>query len=171
MTIVPVALASVALAVSAISPGGIGHRVQEGCDAKQQPAKLDFKLKDVRNASVKLADFKGKVIALNFWATWCAPCKTEIPDFVELQVRHADAGLQFVGISVDDTRKQLEPFLGAVKINYPVLQGRGNNALLDAYGVSSLPVTVLIGREGAICRTYSGPVAKDVLEAQLKRLL
>jgi peroxiredoxin len=147
-------------------PPGAGE-----CDARAPRAKLDFKLKDLHGASVRLADFKGKVIVLNFWATWCAPCKTEIPDFVELQAQHGDAGLQMVGISVDDTVKQLEPFAAALQMNYPVLQGRGQNGVLDAYAIASLPVTVLIRRDGAICTRYAAPVAKDVLERQIKALL
>lgn len=143
----------------------------DGCEPGPRPARLDFKLKDIRGAGVKLADFKGKVIVLNFWATWCAPCKTEIPDFVDLQARHGAAGLQLLGISVDDSVKQLTPFVEAHNMNYPVLQGRGHNALLDAYAISSLPVTVVIGRSGAMCRRYAGPIAKDVLERQIKSLL
>jgi peroxiredoxin len=143
----------------------------EGCDASAKRAKLDFKLKDLRGSSVKLADFTGKVVVLNFWATWCAPCKTEIPDFVELQARHGEAGLQMLGIAADGTVKQLEPFVESLKINYPVLQGRGQNALLDAYAVSTLPVTVLIRRDGTICRRYAASVHKDVLESQIKPLL
>jgi len=146
-------------------------RATEGCDAAAQRAKLDFKLKDVSGAGVKLSDFKGKVIVLNFWATWCAPCKTEIPDFVELQERHGAAGLQMFGISADDTVKQLQPFVAALKINYPVLQARGSTAILDAYAVASLPMTVLIGRDGTLCKRYAGPVAKDVLEGHIKPLL
>lgn len=148
------------------APGGDGV-----CELRPEPARLDFTLKDISGAGVKLADFKGKVIVLNFWATWCVPCKTEIPDFVDLQARHADAGLQLLGISVDDSVKQLKPFVDALKMNYPVLQGRGHNAILDAYAISSLPVTVLIGRNGAICRRYAGPIARDVLERQIKSLL
>ena len=169
------------LAAAASSPGHAAHMrdagrmalpaVDDGCDAARTPAKLDFKLKDLRGATVKLADFKGKVILLNFWATWCAPCKAEIPDFVDLHARHAEAGLQVLGVSADDTAKQLKPFVDALKMNYPVLQGRGHNALLDAYAISTLPVTVIIGRDGTICRRYTAPVAKDILERQIKSLL
>jgi peroxiredoxin len=140
------------------------------CDAQRKPARLDFKLKDVNGATVKLADFKGKVLVLNFWATWCVPCKTEIPDFVELQALHADAGLQMVGISADDTVKQLKPYLDVHKINYPILQGKGHDDLLDAYSVSSLPVTVVIDRAGAICHRYGGPITKDALARQIDTL-
>ena len=181
MTAGVIAAAVCLLAAAATSPGRaadvreVRHSAfataEEGCDAARTAAKLDFKLKDLRGATVKLADFKGKVILLNFWATWCAPCKAEIPDFVELHARHAEAGLQVLGVSADDTVKQLKPFVDALKMNYPVLQARGNNALLDAYAISTLPVTVIIGRDGTICRRYTAPVAKDILERQIKSLL
>ena len=141
------------------------------CDAASKPARLEFKLKDVNGITVKLADVKGKVLVLNFWATWCVPCKAEIPDLVDLQARHAEHGLQLLGISVDDSAAQLKPFVATAKINYPVLQGRGHNDLLDAYEISSLPVTIVIGRSGAVCHRYSGPIAKDRLEQHIKSLL
>jgi peroxiredoxin len=174
-------LASTALAIAAPSRDPAVMRTSggprtympedEGCDARQQPARLDFKLKDISGATVKLADFKGKVIVLNFWATWCVPCKAEIPDFVDLQTRHADEGLQLLGISADDTIAKLKPFVDAQKMNYPVLQGRGHTDLLDAYSISALPVTLVIGRDGGICRRYAAPIAKDILERQIKSLL
>lgn len=120
---------------------------------------------------MKLAEFKGRVVLLNFWATWCVPCKAEIPDLVDLQARYAGEGLQLLGISVDDSAAQLKPFVNAQKMNYPVLQGRGHTDILDAYAISALPVTALIGRDGAICRRYAAPIAKDVLERHIKSLL
>ena len=81
--------------------------------ADAKPANLDFTLKDVNNRDVRLSDFKGKVILLDFWATWCAPCKVEIPWFVEFQEKYGPAGLQVVGISVDDTHEQLAPFVSS----------------------------------------------------------
>jgi len=141
------------------------------CDPAAKPAKLNFALKDIDNAAVKLSVFKGKVIVLNFWATWCVPCKAEIPEFIELQQAYGDRGVQFVGISVDDPRKALIDFASQVKMNYAVLQGRGHDDVLDAFGIANVPVTVTIGRDGKICRTHSEPVARDVLEREIKSLL
>src|SRR5437870_1110053 len=118
---VATALAIVLACARAISGGAIADGAAQ-CDAAAPPARLDFKLKDMAGAGVKLDAFKGKVLVLNFWATWCVPCKTEIPDFVDLQARHGGAGLQILGISADDTLKQLKPFVDAQKMNYPVLQ-------------------------------------------------
>jgi thiol-disulfide isomerase/thioredoxin len=142
----------------------------EGCDPTAKPARLNFTLKNIDNAGVKLSGFKGKVIVLNFWATWCVPCKAEIPEFVELQERYGESGVQFLGVSVDDPRKALVDFASKVKMNYPVLQGRGHDDLLDAFRISNVPVTVTIGRDGRICRTHSNPVARDVLEREIKSL-
>ena len=85
--------------------------VTEGaaCPADAKPANLNFTLKDMNNRDVRLSDFKGKVILLDFWATWCGPCKVEIPWFAELQEKYGPAGLQVVGVSVDDTHEQLDP--------------------------------------------------------------
>jgi peroxiredoxin len=141
------------------------------CESSPKPARLNFALKDVNGATVKLAELKGKVIVLNFWATWCVACKAEIPDFVDLQSRYAAEGLQLVGVSVDDPLKKLKSYVDAQKINYPVLQGRGHDDILDAYSLSTLPVTVLIGRDGTVCTKHTGPVAKDVLERAIKSLL
>ena len=142
------------------------------CDAKPKSAKLNLTLKDLSGNKVKLETFKGKVIVVNFWATWCAPCKVEIPGFVELQERYGSDGLQLIGISVDDTADKLKPYVDAQKMNYPVLQGRGHTEILDAFSkVETLPTTVLITRDGTICKTHSGAVTKDALEAEIRPLL
>ena len=93
------------------------------CTAKPKTAPLDFVVKDMNGADVKLADYKGKVVMLNFWATWCGPCKVEIPMFIDLQQRYGSQGLAFLGISVDDAPEQLQPFAQEYKMNYPVLIG------------------------------------------------
>ena len=109
---------------------------------------------------------------LDFWATWCGPCKVEIPWFVEFQERYGSRGLQVVGVSIDDTPEQLQPFMTDMKMNYPVLQGLGHDDLLDAYGpMLGIPVSVLISRNGSVCMSHTGLVDKDGLEAQIQSLL
>jgi peroxiredoxin len=143
-----------------------------GCTPKVVAAKLNYTLKDQDDNKVKLADFKGKVIVLNFWATWCGPCKVEIPAFVELQRQYESQGVQFVGISVDDTAAKLRPYVAEHSMNYPVLQGKSNEGLLDAYGpLAAVPTTYLIKRDGNVCKRHSGEVSKDVLERELKSLV
>jgi peroxiredoxin len=142
------------------------------CDPKAKAAKLTFTLKDVEGKPVKLADFKGKVVVLNFWATWCVPCRAEIPALVELQAKYAGNGLQVIGVSVDDPAEKMKPFIGRYKINYPVLQALGNDSILDTYGpMVVVPATVVIGRDGRICVKHIGPVTKALFETEIKALL
>ena len=142
------------------------------CPADAKSANLDFTLKDMNNRDVRLADFRGKVILLNFWATWCGPCKVEIPWFAEFQEKYGPAGLQVVGISVDDTHEQLVPFVSKLKMNYVVLQGLGHDDVQDAYGpLWGIPVTVLISRDGKICAKHTGMSAKEAFENEIKSLL
>jgi peroxiredoxin len=142
------------------------------CPADAAAARLDFTLPDVDGRSVALSDYAGKVILLDFWATWCGPCKVEIPWFVEFQERYGDAGLQIVGISVDDTPDKLRPYMESMRMNYTVLQGLGRDDVLDAYGpMLALPTTLLISRDGAICLKHTGLVSKDALESHIRALL
>jgi thiol-disulfide isomerase/thioredoxin len=105
---------------------------------------------------VQLSDFRGKAVLLNFWATWCPPCKVEIPWFVDLQNRYAGRGLQVVGIAMDDAgAASIARFANDMNMNYPVLQGTENVA--DSYGgVDGLPITFYIGRDGRVAQRILG---------------
>src|SRR4051812_34019602 len=98
---------------------GKSVRLIAACPATAKKANLDFTLKDADGKDLHLSDYKGKVILLDFWATWCGPCKYEIPAFVELQERYGSQGLQVIGVSVDDTAEKLPPFVKQFKMNYP----------------------------------------------------
>lgn len=142
------------------------------CPANAKPAPLDFVLKDVTNKDVRLSDYKGKVILLDFWATWCGPCKVEIPWFIEFQQTYGKAGLQVIGISADDPLDKLAPFVKQMKMTYPVLQGLGKDNVQDAYGpMVGLPVTVMISRDGKICSKHVGMGKKETFESEIKALL
>jgi thiol-disulfide isomerase/thioredoxin len=142
------------------------------CPANAKPANLNFTLKDVNNKEVKLSSFKGKVVLLDFWATWCGPCKLEIPWFVEFQNKYGKQGLQVVGVSVDDTLDKLKPYVADMKMNYVVLQGLGHDDVQDAFGpIWGVPVTVVISRDGKICAKHTGLSGKDSFENQIKALL
>ncbi len=142
------------------------------CTAKPKTAPLDFVVKDMNGGDVKLADYKGKVVMLNFWATWCGPCKVEIPMFTELQTKYKDQGLAFLGISVDDSPEQLRPFAQDYRMNYPVLVGDGRDDVQNAFGpMFGIPVTLLIARDGTICTRYLGPRPKERFERDIKALL
>lgn len=134
-------------------------------------APLHFTLKDMDGADIQLASFKGKVIVLNFWATWCGPCKAEIPSLVELQTQYRD-DLVVLGFSVDDTPDKMKPYAAQYKINYPLLVGNGREDVQDAYGpLWGIPVSVIIDREGKIAKKHSGIASKDQFEREIKRLL
>jgi len=134
-------------------------------------APLHFTLKDMNGADVKLASFKGKVILLNFWATWCGPCKAEIPSLVELQQQYAD-DLVILGFSVDDTVDKMKPYAAQYKINYPLLVGNGREDVQEAFGpLFGIPVSVIIGRDGKIAKKHSGIATKAQFEREIKALL
>jgi thiol-disulfide isomerase/thioredoxin len=142
------------------------------CPADAKPANLNFTLKDAENRDVSLSQYKGKVLVIDFWATWCGPCKVEIPHFVEFQDKYGKAGVQIVGISVDDTADKLAPYVRDMKMNYPVLQGLNHDEVQDAYGpIVGIPVSVIISRDGKICATHTGLTGKDVFEREIKSLL
>ncbi len=142
------------------------------CPADAKPANLDFTMKDVEGRDVSLQSYKGKVILLDFWATWCGPCKVEIPHFIEFQKKYGAQGLQVVGVSVDDPVDKLAPYVKEMGMNYPVLQGLGHDAVQDAYGpILGIPVSVMISRDGKICATHTGLTGKDVFEKEIESLL
>jgi len=154
--------------IAAAGPGAGGR----ACPANAKPANLDFTLKDVAGKSVRLSDFRGKVVLLDFWATWCGPCKVEIPWFVEFQHKYGARGLQVVGISVDDTVEKLKPFVTQFKMNYPVLQGLNHDDVQEAYGpMWGLPVTTVISRDGKICDKHIGMGSKSRFEDAIRSLL
>lgn len=142
------------------------------CPANAKAANLNFTLKDLSNKDVNLASFKGKVILLDFWATWCGPCKVEIPWFIEFQNKYGKDGLQVIGISVDDTLAKLKPYVDTMKMNYLVLQGLDHDDVQDAYGpLFGIPVTAIISRDGKVCMKHAGLASKPSFEAMIKGLL
>jgi thiol-disulfide isomerase/thioredoxin len=143
----------------------------EGGAVAGKPANLGFTLKDMNGVDVALASFKGKVILLNFWATWCAPCRVEIPYLIELQKQYGD-DLVVLGVSVDDTAEKLKPYASEMEINYPLLMAAGRQDFQDAYGpFYGIPVTVFVGRDGLIHRKHSGIASKEQFEHEIKMLL
>ena len=140
-------------------------------NATGKAAPLHFTLKDMNGADVQLASFKGKVILVNFWATWCGPCKAEIPSLVELQAQYGD-DLVILGVSVDDPVEKMRPYAAQYKINYPLLVGNGRDDVQDAFGpLFGVPVSVIIGRDGKIAKKHSGIATKSQIEREIKALL
>jgi peroxiredoxin len=138
-------------------------------DVDGQPAAY-FTLSTLDGDTLTLADLEGQVVILNFWATWCAPCRVEIPDLIEMQAELEDRGVQFVGVSIDDFgREAVVAFAEEAGFNYPI--AIGDREISDAYGgVYALPTTVLIDREGIVRRKITGLVSRDMLRPMLEEL-
>ncbi len=130
----------------------------------------DFTRADLKGNPVHLADFRGKVVLLNFWATWCGPCLDEMPVLARWQEKYGPRGLQILGVSMDDDDKPVQRFLKKSPLDYPVVMG--DTALAKLYGgVFGLPLTFLIGPQGKIEGRYLGVADLSVVESQIKRLL
>jgi peroxiredoxin len=130
----------------------------------------DFTLTDASGKPVKLSDSKGKVILLNFWATWCGGCQTEIPWFIDFQSKYKDAGLSVIGVSMDDDGwKSVTPYVKEKNVNYTMVIG--TQAIAKQYAVEAMPVTLLIDRKGKIASTHLGLVTKAEYQAEIQALL
>lgn len=149
------------------------HDPAEGsaCMANAKPANFDFTMKDLNGQNVSLASYKGKVVLLNFWATWCGPCKAEIPGFVELQEKYKDQ-LVIVGFSVDDTAEKAKEYATQYKMNYPILLGEGREDVQDSYGpIWGIPASFIISKDGRVCRKHMGIAPKAVFEKEVVALM
>ena len=128
-------------------------------------------LKDLKGRTVRLTDFKGKVVLLNFWATWCPPCRAEIPDLVRWQEAHGSKGLQIIGVTYPPTnRRKVRSFVRALKVTYPVLLGaRKTKAMFDKG--ETLPFSVVIDREGKVRENIEGILLPEEFDEKVKPLL
>src|SRR5215469_8455039 len=127
-------------------------------------------LEDSVGKQANLRDYRGKVVVLDFWATWCHGCKEEIPWFVEFQRKYGDQDLRVIGVSLDDEGwKVIKPFIKAASVPYRIVLG--NDATAKAYGIGSMPDTFLIDREGRIAATNVGMVDRSGLEKNIQALL
>ena len=140
-------------------------------DAKERKVAPNFSLKDVNGQVVKLSDYKGKVVLLNFWATWCGPCKIEIPWFKEFETSYKNQGFAVLGVAMDDDGwEAVKPYLADKAVNYRVVVGNEQVSML--YGdVESLPTTFVIDREGRIASTHVGLISKGDYANEIKQLL
>jgi len=136
----------------------------------------DFALQSIDGKTVHLSDFRGKAVLLNFWATWCEPCKIETPWLVELQKQYGSQGLQIVGVDMQDdaSLEEVSSFAKDMGIGYPILVGKPSeqDAIADAYGgIPFLPETFLIGRDGKIVGKILGLKSKSDIEDEIKMAL
>jgi cytochrome c biogenesis protein CcmG/thiol:disulfide interchange protein DsbE len=138
---------------------------------KERHQAPDFALKDVNGQTVRLSDYRGKVVLLDFWATWCDPCRIEIPWFMDLERRNRDKGFAVLGVSMDDDGwEAVKPFLSQLGVNYRVVIGDGVTAQLYG-GVDALPTTFLIDRGGKIAAVHVGLADRRDFEDGVEQLL
>ena len=136
---------------------------------RTQPFAPELSLTDLSGQRLELSDYRGKVVILDFWATWCSPCRTENPFLVALQNKYRSQGLQVIGISLDDDPEPVRAFYQQFKINYPVAIGDAN--LAERYGgILGLPVNFVIGRDGRIYAKHPGEVDLPVVEREIQSL-
>ena len=163
-----VVLAAIGFSVARFSSSPVKAAVRPAKDRKAAP---DFTLKDATGATVKLSEMKGKVVLLNFWATWCGPCKVEIPWFIEFQQAYKDRNFAVLGVSMDDDGwASVKPYVTEKKINYRIVIG--DDMLAKVYGgVESLPTTFVIDRFGRIATSHVGLVSKKQYMDDIEHLL
>jgi cytochrome c biogenesis protein CcmG/thiol:disulfide interchange protein DsbE len=141
----------------------------EACALQVGDTAPDFSLPDINGKTVKLSDFAGKVVILDFFATWCPPCREEIPDFIKLQSEYKDKGFAMVGVAIVSLEEAREYAVKA-GINYPVLIDDGKTSA--SYGpIRSIPTTFVIGKDSKIARIYIGYRPKDVFEKDIRGLI
>ncbi len=136
----------------------------------QKPAP-DFTLLDASGRAVRLSDYRGKVVLLNFWATWCRPCSVEIPWFVEFERQYRDRGFEVLGVAMDDAGCQaVRSFIEARGVNYRILAG--TDAIAALYGgLGSLPTTMMLDPAGRIEHVHVGLVGREVYEDEIRAML
>lgn len=139
-------------------------------DIRENSVAPDFSLPDLAGQRVDLSSYRGKVVLLDFWATWCDPCRDEIPHFVDLQNKYGEQGLQIIGVSMDDGPEAVRDFYQRFKMNYPVVMGNAKTGELYG-GVLGLPIAFVIRRDGRIAEKHIGATDISVFEKEIVTLL
>jgi peroxiredoxin len=167
----PIALAAFCLVLGfylVVHPRG--HRDSARFSRDSLRTVPDLSLTDLNGSLIHTADYKNKVVLVNFWAAWCVPCAEEVPQFIDLQKKYRGQGLQVIGFSVDDDAQELRSFYRKYRINYPVVPS--DIKLADAFGgVLGLPTTFVIGRDSRIHTKHTGTTDFSVLEREVVALL
>jgi cytochrome c biogenesis protein CcmG/thiol:disulfide interchange protein DsbE len=163
------------LAAVAVGVGIYSYRHSQGSRsdlvvAKQHGPAPDFNLPLIDGGQLRLSSYRGKVVLLDFWATWCVPCREETPHFVDLQQKYGGEGLQIIGVSMDDSTDPVRSFYQQFHMNYPVVMGTADVG--GAYGgVLGLPIAFLIGRDGRIYAKHIGATDAGVFDKDIATLL
>lgn len=156
-----------ALFANTLANSGGGSGVSAA--SERQPV-TDFSMKTLDGSDWRLSDHQGRVVVVNLFATWCPPCRAEMPTLVENARTYADQGVDFVGVSLDrGAAKVLPPFVAKYQIDFPIVVPGAGPSIAD--GVSSIPVTLLIDRSGRLAQTYRGMVSESELKRDLDRLV
>ncbi len=162
----------IALLAGALLSASAASAAAGTCTAAPKPAALEFTLRDPAGQPVRLADYRGRVILVNFWATWCRPCRAEIPWLIELFHAYRDTGFSVLGVSVDEDLARIAPFVATMRMDYPVLVGRGEDRFAAAFGpLLGFPTSVLVARDGTICVRHTGITTREQLEEDIRALL
>lgn len=138
---------------------------------RQETRAPQLEARDINGRTVRLSDYKGKVVVINFWATWCPPCRAEMPDLVRLQREHGKDGLQIIGITYPpEQRARVRRFARNLKVNYPIILGtREMKARFSSE--ETLPLTVVINRDGKVSDIISGILLRQEIDEKIKPLL
>ncbi len=128
----------------------------------------DFKLMDLDGNEMSLSDFNGKIVVLNFWATWCSPCRVEIPYFIEVYNKYKDKGVQFIGVSNEDA-STLRSFAEDYNINYPILID--NAGVIEEWGIRAIPTTFILNKDGKVIFKNIGMMTREQLENNIEDAL
>lgn len=156
-----------AIAFIALAAGLFVRQYLAVAEPSQPAPQLNFSLPDLADKPQSVTQWQGKILIINFWATWCPPCLKEVPEFIKLQDEYKDKGVQFVGIAIEE-KQSVEDYLKRIKINYPVLiGGEGATMLAQQLGnvINTVPFTVIINQQGQIVHHQLGELTREkVLE-------
>jgi peroxiredoxin len=163
----PYTLVAIMLMAGLLSSCSSPPSVLQSAVRKKAP---DFTLTDRRGDPARLSDYMGKVLVLDFWATWCGPCRVEIPWFNQLALQYKKSGLAVLGVSMDEKGwRAVDPFVTEFHISYPIVLG--GEAVIRQYGVGPPPTTFIIDRTGKIAAVFAGLVNRKAFEDEVRRLL
>ena len=159
-----------------LAAGSVASVAQEAtpavCTPSLGPANLDLTLKDLDGNDVRLSAYRGKILLINYWATWCIPCRVEMPALNDLYSRYQSRGVEVLGIAVDEPVPVLRPFVRALQVKYQVVVGRERHDALEAFGeLAGVPATIVVNRDGTICQRHVGFTRKATFEEAIKGLL
>ena len=156
----------VMIAMAALIAGFLAQRAMRPSVEMEEPAKpLDFSFPDISGQMQSIHQWRGKVLVINFWATWCGPCLKEIPEFIKLQAEYQDRGLQFIGVAIED-KQSVSDYLQRININYPILiAGDAGIGLAQQLGniINAVPYTVIVNQAGQIVYRQPGELSGDKL--------